>query len=75
LIISALGIVACFLTSLFATDLMKVNENSQIEATLKYQIIISTFLLTPMLYISAIISLPETFMFDLNGTMTERYPW
>jgi len=31
LLITALGIIGCFFTSLFATDIMKVNENYQIE--------------------------------------------
>ena len=59
LLISALGIVASFFTSFFATNFMKVDENEKIERTLKYQLIISTIILTPVLYLAAAISLPE----------------
>jgi len=59
LIITTFGIIACFITSYFATDFMKVNQNDQIEKTLKYQIVISTLILTPLLYLAAYISLPE----------------
>jgi hypothetical protein len=38
---------------------MKVDENEKIERTLKYQLIISTIILTPVLYLAAAISLPD----------------
>jgi len=36
LIISVLGLLGCFITSIFATDLMKVDHVDKIEITLKY---------------------------------------
>lgn len=61
LIISAFGIIVCLITSFFATNFMKVNENHQIERTLKFQLIISTVILTPVLYLAAWCSLPKNF--------------
>lgn len=73
LLISAVGIIGCFVTSLFATDIMKVNEINQIESTLKYQLIISTVVLTPLLYLAAVISLPESFYIPEKTEI--RYAW
>ena len=61
LIVSAFGILACLITSIFATNVMKVEQNHQIERTLKYQLIISTIILTPVLYAAAALSLPDNF--------------
>ena len=61
LIVSAFGLMACFVTSFFATNIMKVVENDQIERTLKFQLLISTILLTPALYGAAAITLPDNF--------------
>jgi len=36
LMITAFGLLSCFVTSVFATHLMEVRENAQIEATLKW---------------------------------------
>jgi inorganic pyrophosphatase len=73
LLISASGILVCIVTSFFATHIMKVDEEEKIEKTLKYQLVISTVLLTPILYFLAINCLPETFYFvrgDLVHTTT-----
>lgn len=63
LLISATGIFVCFFTCFFATDIMTVDREEKIENTLKWQLIISTLLLTPALYFLAITVLPETFTF------------
>ena len=52
---------------------MSVNENAQIEKTLKYQLIISSVLLTPLHYLVAHIMLPGTFSFiDETGKNTAQ---
>jgi len=66
MIITALGILVCIFTSFIGTNLMKVNENKQIESTLKWQLVISTVLLTPVLAGAAYMSLPETFYLGLD---------
>ena len=74
LIISAFGILCSLLTSFFATNIMKVNENDQIEKTLKYQLIISTLLLTPALYGAAALSLPSSFDMQAANTPSGILP-
>lgn len=54
LLITATGIIVSFVTSFFATNIMKVDQIERIEKVLKYQLIISTVLLTPALYFLAI---------------------
>lgn len=61
LVIAALGILGSFITTFAATNLMTVDQNDKIESTLKWQLIISSILLTPLLYAAAVISLPEEF--------------
>jgi len=57
LLLSAFGVFASFITSFFATNIMRVEQNDQIERTLKYQLIISTIILLGFLYLSAYLSL------------------
>lgn len=73
LLVSAFGIAASFFTTFFATNLMHVKQNHQIENTLKYQLIISTIILTPVLYAVAIIALPEVFHME-GSQWAENYP-
>ena len=58
LLITASGIVVCLGTTLIATDLSPAREVSEIEKTLKHQLIISTVAMTPVAYILAIVALP-----------------
>lgn len=48
LMVSATGIIVCMLTTLIATDLKPARHISEIEHTLKMQLIISTVLMTPV---------------------------
>mmetsp|Transcript_24166 Transcript_24166/g.21221 ORF Transcript_24166/g.21221 Transcript_24166/m.21221 type:complete len:782 (-) Transcript_24166:170-2515(-) len=57
LMISALSIVACICCAFFATNLMSVKENNQIEKTLRYQLIISAAFLAAALYLAGFLSL------------------
>lgn len=66
LLISASGILVCIVTSVYATNVMKVDQADKIEKTLKYQLIISTIVLTPVLYCLSIFALPERFTFYRN---------
>lgn len=53
LMISATGIIVCILTTLIATDLKPARHISEIEHTLKMQLIISTVLMTPVSMLAA----------------------
>ena len=48
LLISAAGILVCLLTTFIATDIRPARMVSEIENTLKYQLIISTLISTPV---------------------------
>lgn len=48
LLISATGILTCVLVTLIATDLKPATKISEIESTLKLQLIISTIAMTPV---------------------------
>jgi Na+/H+-translocating membrane pyrophosphatase len=70
LVIAAFGILGSFLTSFFATNIMTVDQNDKIESTLKWQLIISSIILTPLLYAAAVISLPDTYHIVEGQTST-----
>jgi len=53
LLISGAGIIVCFLTSFISSNFYIIEYNEQVEKSLKYQLIISTFLMTPVLYVLA----------------------
>lgn len=67
LLLSASGILVSLVTAFFATDVMKVDKESKIERTLKFQLIISTVLLTPTLFLISWWVLPEEFSFTKMG--------
>lgn len=61
LLISAAGILVCIVTTFIATDLQPAKQVSEVEHTLKMQLIISTTLMTPVAYALAASSLPASF--------------
>jgi len=60
LTISAGGLIVCFITSFFATHFTAVDEDAKIETALKNQLLISTILMSPVLYLLSYAFLPET---------------
>jgi inorganic pyrophosphatase len=68
LVLTAAGIIVCIVTSFFATNIMSVNEKKNIEKTLKWQLIISTLLLTPTIVGVCYLILPENFQFINTAT-------
>jgi H+-translocating diphosphatase len=50
LLISAAGIFVCIVTSFISSNLYQIEKPEQVEASLKYQLIFSTILMTPVLY-------------------------
>ncbi|KAK2974902.1 hypothetical protein RJ640_013758 [Escallonia rubra] len=61
LIISSMGIVVCLITTLFATDLFEIKNVSEIEPTLKRQLLISTVLMTAGIAMVSFFALPSEF--------------
>ena len=54
LLISAVGILVCIITTFVATDLRPARQVTEIENTLKTQLILSTALATPVRLLAAI---------------------
>lgn len=63
LVLSAAGILVCIITSFFATHVQAVDQKDKIENTLKWQLIISTLLLTPTIVALGLLLLPAEFSF------------
>lgn len=61
LLITASGIVVCILTSFVATNLMKCDTTSKVMLSLNLQLLISTILMTPVLYACSQMFLPSAF--------------
>lgn len=72
LVLSAGGIIVCIITSIFATNIMTVTEKPKIERTLRWQLIISSILLTPLIVILALFTLPEKFKFIANAKFSDK---
>jgi inorganic pyrophosphatase len=62
LMISAMGIFVCLITSFVATNICQVKGKKDIEPTLTRQLLISTILMTPVLYALAYGYLPKEFL-------------
>lgn len=78
LVLSAAGILVCIVTSFFATHVQAVDEKEKIESTLKWQLIISTMLLTPTIIALSLLYLPESFTFvtgDVNPIVLHSHNW
>ncbi|GAA0138239.1 hypothetical protein LIER_00022 [Lithospermum erythrorhizon] len=68
LLVSAMGIFVCMVTTLIATDLSEVKNVSEIEPSLKRQLLISTILMTMGTGLVTFISLPLEFTLYDNET-------
>jgi H(+)-translocating pyrophosphatase len=72
LLITAGGILCSFITSFFATHIIKVTSKDKIQNTLKWQLFISTILLTPVIVLLALFALPENFSFVSGVGSTQK---
>jgi inorganic pyrophosphatase len=61
LLISASGIIVCLLTSFVATVFTRANTRERVMLSLNLQLLISTVLMTPVLYLCASNFLPASF--------------
>ena len=64
LLISALGAIVCFFVAFLATHFLRVRTGNEIEPMLKRQLLISSIILTPLLYWLSITFLPSQFTFE-----------
>jgi len=77
LVISAIGILTCILTSFVATNISPVKKGEDVEKVLKVQLILSTVLLTPLLALASWLFIPEEFSFDVKpeGVLETQTWW
>lgn len=75
LVMVALGIVVCILTSILGVYFSNVEYEEKIESTLKYQIVISTVLLAGVIYGAALISYPQNFVLTELPGVQVLHPW
>lgn len=61
LIISVGGMVICMLTTFVATNFIKADSTEKVMLSLNLQLFISTVLMTPVLYATSEMFLPEEF--------------
>ena len=61
LIVSAMGILVCFVSSFLATHIMPVRKEADIDTALRMQLIVTTFLMVPAVYAVADLCLPQEF--------------
>ena len=70
LAVSGMGIIGCLFVSLLATDIKPATGISDIEPTLKVQLIVSTAVMTPLVWMLAYYMLPAEF----DGIFTNLRP-
>jgi len=61
LVISAAGIIVCILCSFVATHISPVKKEEDIEVVLKVQMVLTAALMLPVIYMLAVLLLPESF--------------
>ncbi|KAG0515308.1 hypothetical protein BDA96_10G267000 [Sorghum bicolor] len=75
LLISSVGIIACLITTLFATDFFEIKAVDEIEPALKKQLIISTAVMTVGIALVSWLGLPYTFTIYNFGVQKTVYNW
>ncbi|CAD5163412.1 unnamed protein product [Musa acuminata subsp. malaccensis] len=73
LLISSMGIIVCLFTTLVATDFFEIKSVKQIEPSLKWQLVISTVLMTGGIAIVSFVALPSKFtLFNFGEDKTVK---
>lgn len=75
--VSAVGIFVCLICSFIATDIAPVKSEKDVEKALKVQLISTTILMIPAVYLAAVTFLPAEF--QLRATVGDEvltlHPW
>ena len=66
LVLTACGIFVCLLTTFVATHLIRVKSDRDVEPSLKRQLLVSTFLMTPVVIALAFTFFPPTFKLHVS---------
>jgi H+-translocating diphosphatase len=64
LVVSSVGVIVCLLTSFLATNIYPVTSENRIELALRLQLIVTTLLLIPAVYIVTGMYIPAEFQID-----------
>ncbi|PWZ30070.1 Pyrophosphate-energized vacuolar membrane proton pump [Zea mays] len=75
LLVSSVGIIACLITMLFATDFFEIKVVNEIEPALKKQLIISTVVMTIGIALISWLGLPDTFTIYNFGARKTVQSW
>lgn len=75
LVISAVGILCCFLTSIVGVYVYRVDQLDKIEKALNLQLLISTFLILGGLVFATYAFLPNQFLLVVRGNLRECKWW
>jgi H+-translocating diphosphatase len=72
--VTAAGILVCLFTTLLATDIVPAQNVPGIEPALKMQLVVSTLVMTPVVFFVALFTLPTTFTIPQpGGDMTVQW--
>uniref|UniRef100_A0A7S4J1U6 H(+)-exporting diphosphatase n=1 Tax=Odontella aurita TaxID=265563 RepID=A0A7S4J1U6_9STRA len=78
LVVSAVGISVCLVCSFLATNLLPVRTERDVERALKLQLVATTVLMIPAVYLAAIAFLPSEFFLEATvgiHTYDDLRPW
>lgn len=70
LIVSAVGLLVCIFCSFFATNIFTVRAEEQVSQALKMQLVSTTVLIIPAVYLAAVSFLPP--FFDLDSSVGNK---
>ena len=77
IIVSAVGLFVCLICSFIATHIKPVKSEAQVEEALKVQLISTTILMIPSIYVAAVAFLPAEFTLKstVGDTVFHLHPW
>jgi inorganic pyrophosphatase len=74
--VSAVGVFVCLLCSFIATDILPVRKEADVEMALKTQLISTTFIMLPAVYVLATALLPDSLPISkVNDGSIDMKPW
>jgi H+-translocating diphosphatase len=73
MVLTAAGIIVCLLTSFVATHLMRVRSQRDVEPSLKRQLLVSTFLMTPVALVLSLAFFPAEFTIGHARLLVKNY--
>ena len=75
LCLTASGILICLITSFVATNIIRVKSQKDIEPSLKRQLLVSTFLMTPIIFVLTRYLFPSEFTIGNGANLKNSTPF